>query len=147
MAKIVFYEKPGCGNNTRQKALLKSSGHEVEARDLLSEPWTPERLLAFFGSRPVCEWFNGASPRVKSGEVQPDALTAEAALAAMVADPLLIRRPLMESGGRREAGFDAALVDAWVGLRPTDSPLTEACLHPHAAPGEVSCPSPKNSAR
>jgi nitrogenase-associated protein len=93
----------------------------------------------------VREWFTGASPRVKSGEVQPDALTAEAALAAMVADPLLIRRPLMESGERREAGFDAALVDAWVGLRPADAPGSEACLRPHHDEG--GCPAPKDTTK
>ncbi|MBI1424317.1 MAG: hypothetical protein GC149_12685 [Gammaproteobacteria bacterium] len=39
MAEIVFYEKPGCGNNTRQKALLAAAGHHVIARNLLTEPW------------------------------------------------------------------------------------------------------------
>ena len=34
MAKVVFYEKPGCGGNARQKRLLVQSGHELEVRDL-----------------------------------------------------------------------------------------------------------------
>jgi nitrogenase-associated protein len=63
MARIVFYEKPGCGNNTKQKVLLAAAGHEVIARNLLTEPWTQERLLEFFGARPVAEWFNRAAPR------------------------------------------------------------------------------------
>lgn len=147
MAKITFYEKPGCANNTRQKALLKASGHEVDARSLLAEPWTPERLRAFFGARPVSEWFNAASPRVKSGEVQPGALTADEALVAMVADPLLIRRPLMESGQRREAGFDAALVDAWIGLRPADAPVTETCPRSGAASEATGCSAPEESSK
>jgi nitrogenase-associated protein len=133
MAKVIFYEKPGCGGNARQKALLVSSGHELEVRNLLAEPWTAERLRAFFGSRPVAEWFNGSAPRVKSGEIDPGALTPETALALMVADPILIRRPLMQVGDRREAGFDADLVDAWIGLRPTETPVTDAC--PKAAAG------------
>jgi hypothetical protein len=60
MAKILFFEKPGCANNTRQKALLAAAGHEVDARNLLTEAWTPERLRPYFGSRPVAEWFNRA---------------------------------------------------------------------------------------
>jgi len=58
--------------------------------------WTKERLLAFFGNRPVP---NGstAPPKVKSGEVVPEALDADTALAMMIADPLLIRRPLIEA--------------------------------------------------
>lgn len=134
MATVLFFEKPGCINNTRQKQLLEASGHRVEARNLLAEPWDQSRLRGFFGSRPVADWFNRAAPRVKSGEVRPEALTAEAALAMMVADPLLIRRPLMQVGERRECGFDAALVDAWIGLKPPAAPLSEDCPRPAKAP-------------
>jgi hypothetical protein len=45
---------------------------------------------------------------------------------ALVADPILIRRPLLQVEDRREAGFDQALVDAWIGLRPTTRPVTDA---------------------
>jgi nitrogenase-associated protein len=128
MAKVVFYEKPGCGGNARQKALLLASGHEVEVRNLLTELWTAESLRPFFGMRPLREWFNAASPRVKSGAVEPDELTAEDALVLMIEDPLLIRRPLLEVGSRREAGFDQAEVDAWIGLRRTRTPVNETCV-------------------
>lgn len=72
MATILFWEKPGCSGNARQKALLSASGHTIVARSLLAELWTAERLRPFFGARPVAEWFNRASPRVKSGEVRPE---------------------------------------------------------------------------
>lgn len=132
MAKVIFFGKPGCGNNTRQKAMLVAAGHEVVARDLLSEPWTTQRLREFFGNRPVAEWFNRAAPRVKSGEISPEQSDAESALQLMLQDPLLIRRPLMESDGRREAGFDPVLVQAWLGLQPAERDL-ESCpsLHQH----------------
>ncbi len=127
MAKVVFYEKPGCGGGARQKTLLRQSGHELDVRDLLTSPWTGDLLRSFFGARPVAEWFNGASPRVKSGEVKPEKLDAEAALALMLADPLLICRPLLEVEGRRETAFDAALIDAWIGLAPAAAPVGEGC--------------------
>jgi nitrogenase-associated protein len=116
MTRIVFYEKPGCGNNARQKAWLAAVGHEIEARNLLTHAWTCDELLRFFGNRPVPDWFNSASPRVRSGEVRPEELDAPAALSMMITDPLLIRRPLIEAGGRRETGFDLALVAGWLGL-------------------------------
>jgi len=128
MAIVIFYEKPGCGGNRRQKALLASSGHQVDARNLLTEPWTASSLLPFLESRPTREWFNASSPRVKSGEIKSDAVTPEAALAILIADPLLIRRPLMQVGERREAGFDQARVDAWIGLRETETVVTDTCL-------------------
>jgi len=120
MTIVTFYEKPGCANNTRQKQLLSQAGHQVVARDLLSEPWTKDRLLAFFACRPVAEWFNPAAPRVKSGEIAPRQVTADQALDAMLADPLLIRRPLMEADGTRMIGFEQHTVDAWIGLSPDD---------------------------
>lgn len=128
MAKVVFCEKPGCGGNARQKALLIASGHEVSVRNLLTVPWTAASLKPFFGSQPLRDWFNSASPRVKSGAVKPDELTPETAFAMMLADPLLIRRPLIQVGERREAGFDQAVVDAWIGPRNTKTPVTDACL-------------------
>ena len=116
MATVIFYEKPGCTSNARQKAMLATAGHHVIARNLLSEPWTADRLRPFFGSRPVAEWFNRAAPRVKSGDIVPEQLDESGALALMLAEPLLIRRPLLQVENRCEAGFEPALVDQWIGL-------------------------------
>ena len=118
MAHVIFYEKPGCANNTRQKHLLAEAGHQVDARNLLTEPWTASRLLDFFGERPVAEWFNPAAPRVKSGDVNPASVTSEQAIALMLVEPLLIRRPLMEVGNERMIGFDQVKVEEWIGLAP-----------------------------
>jgi nitrogenase-associated protein len=134
MASIVFYEKPGCQNNTRQKALLAAAGHTVLARNLLTERWTAERLRLFFGELPVAGWFNPSAPRIKSGELDPEHMDADEALLQMVQDPLLIRRPLMEVAGEFRAGFNQAAMDAWIGLgsKAIGEDL-ETCPRPHAA--------------
>lgn len=106
MAAVLFYEKPGCINNTRQKKILLELGHEVSVRNLLTEPWSTDRLRVFFGQQPVAQWFNSSAPRIKSGEVQIQGLGESEALALMVEDPLLIRRPLIETEFGRMAGFD-----------------------------------------
>jgi nitrogenase-associated protein len=128
LAAILFYEKPGCRNNARQKALLQASGHDIDARSLLTEPWTAERLRAFFGNLPVAAWFNRASPRVKEGLVVPETYDEPGALAAMLADPLLIRRPLMDIDGVKTAGFDAERLRAWIGLADQETPPGESCV-------------------
>ncbi|HLO83709.1 MAG TPA: ArsC/Spx/MgsR family protein [Nostocaceae cyanobacterium] len=125
MARVIFYEKPGCKNNTRQKVLLTAAGHEVISFSLLTEPWTVERLKSFFGDRPISEWFNKAAPRVKSGEVDPQKVDEQTALMMMLKDPLLIRRPLIEVGSRREVGFDVEKIDAWIGLKAVDESFKE----------------------
>lgn len=116
MATVVFYEKPGCVNNTRQKQLLSSAGHQVIAKNLLTEPWQSDVLRSFFDGLPVRDWFNYSAPAIKHGDIDPEAVDAEAALALMLDNPLLIRRPLMQVGERRMAGFDVERVDAWLGL-------------------------------
>lgn len=121
MATVIFYEKPGCINNTKQKALLSAAGHQVEAHNLLKTAWTPETLRPFFGGRPVAEWFNVTAPRIKSGEIVPAQVDAATALALMIEDPLLIRRPLMQVEDRREVGFDRDQVEAWIGLEAADA--------------------------
>jgi nitrogenase-associated protein len=116
MAKVIFWEKPGCRGNARQKEILRASGHELEVRNLLTEPWTIELLSAFFGDRPAGERFNPTNPRLKSGEIVPDQINAEDALRMMVEDPLLIVRPLMQVGDEGLAGFEVQAVHSWIGL-------------------------------
>lgn len=106
MSTIIFYEKPGCQNQTGQKRALQAAGFDLDVRNLLATPWTAETLRPFFGDRPVADWFNRAAPRVKSGEVVPEEMAPEEALVAMMADPLLIRRPLMQIGQLRVCGHD-----------------------------------------
>ena len=116
MATVTFYEKPGCINNTRQKKLLAAAGHQVIARNLLTEAWQPERLRSFFGALATRDWFNYSAPAIKHGEIVPDKLTEQEAIALMLENPLLIRRPLMQADDTLMAGFDQQVVDNWIGL-------------------------------
>ena len=141
MSQVIFYEKPGCINNTKQKALLSAAGHQVEPRNLLTTLWTAETLRPFFGSLPVSEWFNPTAPRIKSGEINPSQLDELTALALMVADPILIRRPLMQVEEKFSVGFNQEKIDTWIGLTPVDKNIEdlETCPRSHAT---TPCQSP-----
>lgn len=132
MAEVLFYEKRGCINNTKQKQLLKQAAHTVNAKDLLAEPWSASRLRLFFGDKPLDEWFNHSAPSIKEGKIDPTLMNEEQALEAMCKEPLLIRRPLMQVGNEYCIGFDMAWVDAWIGLKVvnTDQDL-ENCPRSH----------------
>lgn len=150
MEALLFFEKPGCVTNSRQKRLLTAAGIAFEARSLLAEPWTQESLLRFLSGLPVTSWFNAAAPRIKSGEVRPDRLDAMLALTLMVDDPLLIRRPLLQCGEWRAVGFDWPQVAARFGIdaalaaalaQQSDGQL-EGCSHAAERHNEVThCPS------
>ncbi len=144
MTELVFYEKPGCVGNQQQKAELRSQGIQLQVRDLLSEPWTLSSLRPFFGDSPVAEWFNLSAPSVKSGELDIHTCTEAEALQLMLANPLLIRRPLLQLGGYRQSGYVDGPVLAALGvqLRPGEDlqscPMGDApseCVAPGGALG------------
>lgn len=116
MATVEFYAKPDCISNAKQKKLLQQSGHEVVEHNLIAEPWTPERLKPFFGDAPITEWFNPNAKAMKLGLVMPECLTESQALRLLAADPMLIRRPLLQVGECYAAGFDPSLLHRWIGL-------------------------------
>lgn len=136
MAIVDFYEKPGCVGNAKQKQLLQLAGHVLRVRNLLTEPWTPERLRPFFGDRPVVDWFNPTAPLIKAGEICPEQTRAEVALALMIEQPILIRRPLLQVGDRCVAGFDMPTVDAWIGLSPDSDLSQDMQTCPHTLAGQ-----------
>lgn len=133
MATVDFYEKPGCIGNAKQKKLLQAAGHRLRVHNLLAEPWTPERLKPFFGDRPIPDWFNPTAPSIKAGEIDPQQLDVETALALMVEQPILVRRPLMQVGDRCLSGFDLPVVDAWIGLSPHSDLSQDVQTCPHTA--------------
>jgi nitrogenase-associated protein len=119
MSVVVFYEKPGCSGNARQKDLLEASGHTVVARNILNTPWTRMQILAFMKLLPIPLWFNRNAPMIKRGEINPDAFDeADAAtiLTLLQTNPILIRRPLLEVDGDYRAGFEVKAIHEWIGL-------------------------------
>jgi nitrogenase-associated protein len=134
MATVIFYEKPGCANNTRQKKLLTEAGHNVIAKNILEENWQAEILLPFFTGLAVRDWFNYSAPPIKYGEIEPDKLDANQAIALMLENSLLIHRPLMQVGNEYRAGFDAEKVNTWLGLTAINKEQDlETCTKSHAA--------------
>lgn len=110
---IAFYEKPGCIGNQQQKALLRNQGHQLKVQDLLGQPWTETKLRPFFGNKPVSQWFNQSAPKIKSGEIAVESLDEAKAIELMLAEPLLICRPLMQYKDKKQSGFlQGPVVDA-----------------------------------
>ncbi|WP_217995184.1 hypothetical protein [Methylogaea oryzae] len=60
MATVLFWEKPGCVNNARQKRLLQEAGHTVLARDLLAELGRRNPCGRFSAA---CRWRTGSTGR------------------------------------------------------------------------------------
>jgi nitrogenase-associated protein len=128
MAHIIFFEKPGCGGNAKQKAWLVAAGHTLDVRSLLAWPWTRESLLGWLGALPVADWFNRAAPAVRDGEIRPESVSGDEAIALMLATPLLIRRPLIElPDGTRLVGFNESQLRAHLDAAAAAQAPGEGC--------------------
>jgi len=123
MATILFYGKPGCANNKRQKELLRLAGHEVADHNIFTHPWSKEELQSYFKVTKYTRWFNPNAPAIKKGTLAPESFTPATAVEAMIKDPGLIKRPLMvidkegQPNGRIYLqGFDQERLHELIGL-------------------------------
>lgn len=140
MSVVVFYEKPGCVTNARQRALLERHGCRVKVRNLLTEPWTGVRLYEFLRGLPVADWFNPAAPAVRCGRIDPRVQDRRSAMTLLRADPLLIRRPLLDTRYGKSAGFDDMELLFRLGIpRAASATGFRDCARPAADDG---CPPP-----
>lgn len=111
MKFIIFYEKPGCVTNAKQKQALREVGYKVIERDLLNHGMSEEDLYEFFKKMPVTKWFNPNAPQIKNGEILPINLTPEEALTMVTQNPILLRRPLMIIGEKKLCGFNQWFIE------------------------------------
>ncbi len=137
MKPVLFYEKPGCATNAKQKRQLQQAGCIVFVRDLLNNGLTEAELYAFLEPLHVSAWFNPNAPKIKNGEIDISALSREQALKMLMREPILIRRPLMVIGNRKFCGYDAEAI-AKVLEKAFDNPVGESCSGEHDRCAEAS---------
>jgi arsenate reductase len=94
--KATIYHNPRCTKSRETLALLTEAGADITVIEYLNTPPTREKLAALYARA-------GMSPRdgLRTGEEGAKALkdaSGDAILDAMVADPILIERPLVETG-------------------------------------------------
>lgn len=115
MAKIQFYEKPGCVNGEKQKKVLLEAGNELNSTNILEHPWSREELLKFVVGKNPSTMMNYTAPAIKNGEISPEDLTFDEAIDLMVENPILIKRPLVVVDGKYIQGFTDEQLLPYVG--------------------------------
>lgn len=123
---VIFYEKPGCATNAKQKAKLRDAGCMVIERNLLEHGMSMEELLCFLKPLPVYSWFNPNAPDVKKGLLDPYAMNEARAIEALFNNPILIRRPLLAIKEYKLCGFDANRLEKILG-KPLSVNNIESC--------------------
>jgi arsenate reductase len=96
MVKAVIYHNPLCGTSRKTLEILKIEGADITVVDYLKMPPPAAELKRLYERA-------GLSPRegLRMKEAAAQALANagdDAILAAMAADPILIERPIVETG-------------------------------------------------
>lgn len=96
---ITIYHNPDCGTSRNTLAMIRASGEEPVVIEYLKTPPTRERLLqllAEMGIPPRSLLREKGTPYADLGLADP-ALPDGALIAAMLAYPILINRPIVET--------------------------------------------------
>jgi arsenate reductase-like glutaredoxin family protein len=86
--------------------LRKDLGAELEERDYAKTALSAAELKDLFADRDPRDFLNPRSPAFKSMGLAGKTLSPEQAIALMVKEPNLIKRPIVVAGKEMIAGFD-----------------------------------------
>jgi arsenate reductase len=99
MAKITIYHNPQCGTSRNTLELIRNSGAEPEVIEYLENPPTREKLKALIHAMGISvrdALRRKGTPYDELGLDDPK-LTDDQLLDAMVAHPILMNRPIVET--------------------------------------------------
>lgn len=93
--KATIWHNPKCGTSRKTLAILEEAGADVEVIEYLKTPPSRERLAALYARAGITPR-EGLRAREEAAGPLLDA-DADTILDAMMADPILIERPLVET--------------------------------------------------
>jgi arsenate reductase len=86
--------------------LRKDLGAELDERDYAKTALSAAELKDLFADRDPREFLNPRSPAFKAMGLAGKSLTPEQAIALIVKEPNLLKRPIVVAGKQMIAGFD-----------------------------------------
>ncbi len=103
---VTIYHNPRCRKSRQTLDLLRANGVEPEIIEYLRTPPSPDaldRLLGLLGLEPR-ELMRRKEAPYSANRLDDPALGRAALIAAMVADPILIERPIVVNGDQAALG-------------------------------------------
>jgi len=94
---ITIYHNPDCGTSRNALAMIEAAGYRPEVVEYRKIGWTRpqlDHLLATMNASPRALLRDKGTPAAELGLLDP-AASDEAILAAMVAHPILVNRPIV----------------------------------------------------
>jgi arsenate reductase len=97
--KATIFHNPNCGTSRKTLEILEAEGAEVTVREYLKDPPTKDELRALYGRAGITarEGLRAKEPLARDLDLVEGAVSDEAILEAMIENPILINRPLVET--------------------------------------------------
>ncbi|MDP2116111.1 MAG: arsenate reductase (glutaredoxin) [Brevundimonas sp.] len=96
---VTVFHNPACGTSRNVVSMVEAAGYRPEVVEYLKAGWTADQLRDLFaeaGLTPREALREKGSPAAELGLLDPEA-SDDAILAAMVAHPVLVNRPIVRS--------------------------------------------------
>ncbi len=97
--RATIYHNPRCGTSRKTLEILQAEGVEVTVREYLAEPPTKEELRRLYDRAGISarEGLRAKEQLALDLDLASGRVSDDAILDAMVRDPILIERPLVET--------------------------------------------------
>ena len=108
---MILYGIPNCDSVKKAQKFLREAGVAFEFVDFRQNPIAPEKLAQWVDQLGVEGLVNKRSTTYRQ---LSDAQKANITQALILKNPTLIKRPVLESGGRIRVGFNEAVYTALI---------------------------------
>lgn len=101
---LTMYHNPRCNTSRRTLALLRERGIEPQIIEYLKTPPSPAELKNILGQLKMPAAGLLRKKEAAAAGIDPKSLSEDQLIAAMVAHPIVIERPIVVSGGKAALG-------------------------------------------
>jgi arsenate reductase (glutaredoxin) len=101
---VTMYHNPRCNTSRRTLALLREKGVEPTIIEYLKTPYTGAQLKTLLGQLKLPARRLVRRKEAAAAGVDPEALSEEALIEAMVKNPIIVERPIVVSAGKAALG-------------------------------------------
>jgi arsenate reductase len=101
---VTIYHNPRCNTSRKTLALLREKGVEPEIVEYLKTPYTTAQLKRLLSQLKIPASALVRKKEAAAAGIDPQSLPEEELITAMVANPILVERPIVVSGGKAALG-------------------------------------------
>jgi Spx/MgsR family transcriptional regulator len=108
---VEFLQKPTCTSCRNARAYMEKCGFDLRLRDIGKDRLRSEEIENLIGDRDYRQFLNTRNELYRRHNMKENPPTRAQAVKMIVAEPNLIRRPIIIAGKKMILGFDPESID------------------------------------